>query len=77
MPFQIRSGKLMITNTNKSDAGKYVCIGTNMLGERESEIAVLTVLGRNFYPPLVQLKFILLFSVVVLVVQPFCRKASL
>lgn len=47
VPFQIRSGKLMITNTNKSDAGKYVCIGTNMLGERESEIAVLTVLGRN------------------------------
>ncbi|XP_075876405.1 roundabout homolog 1-like isoform X2 [Nelusetta ayraudi] len=42
----IRSGKLMITNTNKSDAGKYVCIGTNMLGERESEIAVLTVLER-------------------------------
>jgi len=42
---QIRGGKLMITNARKSDAGKYVCIGTNMVGERESEVAELTVLG--------------------------------
>uniref|UniRef100_A0A3B1IEY1 Roundabout guidance receptor 1 n=1 Tax=Astyanax mexicanus TaxID=7994 RepID=A0A3B1IEY1_ASTMX len=42
----IRSGKLMITNARKSDAGKYVCVGTNMVGERESEIAELTVLER-------------------------------
>ncbi|KAJ8392080.1 hypothetical protein AAFF_G00078860 [Aldrovandia affinis] len=42
----IRGGKLMITNARKSDAGKYVCIGTNMVGERESEIAELTVLER-------------------------------
>lgn len=35
----------MITNTRKSDAGKYICVGTNMVGERESEIAELTVLG--------------------------------
>ncbi|XP_028817360.1 roundabout homolog 1 isoform X4 [Denticeps clupeoides] len=42
----IRSGKLMITNTRKSDAGKYVCVGTNMVGERESEVAELTVLER-------------------------------
>ncbi|CAL8237815.1 unnamed protein product, partial [Boreogadus saida] len=41
---QIRGGKLMITNARKSDAGKYVCVGTNMVGERESEIAELTVL---------------------------------
>uniref|UniRef100_A0A3B4BJW3 Roundabout, axon guidance receptor, homolog 1 (Drosophila) n=1 Tax=Periophthalmus magnuspinnatus TaxID=409849 RepID=A0A3B4BJW3_9GOBI len=40
------NGKLMITNTRKSDAGKYVCVGTNMVGERESEIAELTVLER-------------------------------
>lgn len=39
----------MITNARKSDAGKYVCVGTNMVGERESEIAELTVLG-NFFP---------------------------
>lgn len=38
----------MITNAQKSDAGKYVCVGTNMVGERESEIAELTVLG-NFF----------------------------
>uniref|UniRef100_A0A8C5A5K7 Roundabout guidance receptor 1 n=1 Tax=Gadus morhua TaxID=8049 RepID=A0A8C5A5K7_GADMO len=43
---QVRSGKLMITNTRKSDAGKYICVGTNMVGERESEIAELTVLER-------------------------------
>uniref|UniRef100_A0A3Q3WEB3 Roundabout, axon guidance receptor, homolog 1 (Drosophila) n=1 Tax=Mola mola TaxID=94237 RepID=A0A3Q3WEB3_MOLML len=42
----IRSGKLMITNTRKSDAGKYICVGTNMVGERESEVAELTVLER-------------------------------
>lgn len=36
----------MITNTRKTDAGKYVCVGTNMMGERESEIAELTVLGK-------------------------------
>ncbi|XP_061575644.1 roundabout homolog 1 isoform X4 [Cololabis saira] len=41
-----RGGKLMITNARKSDAGKYVCVGTNMVGERESEIAELTVLER-------------------------------
>ncbi|KAM4589557.1 roundabout homolog 1 isoform 2-T2 [Fundulus diaphanus] len=42
----IRGGKLMITNARKSDAGKYVCVGTNMVGERDSEIAELTVLER-------------------------------
>lgn len=36
----------MITNSRKSDAGKYICVGTNMVGERESEIAELTVLGK-------------------------------
>lgn len=35
----------MITNTRKSDAGKYICVATNMVGERESETAELTVLG--------------------------------
>uniref|UniRef100_A0A3B3T0R9 Roundabout guidance receptor 1 n=1 Tax=Paramormyrops kingsleyae TaxID=1676925 RepID=A0A3B3T0R9_9TELE len=42
----IRGGKLMITNARKSDAGKYVCVGTNMVGERESDVAELTVLER-------------------------------
>ncbi|KAL2094463.1 hypothetical protein ACEWY4_009182 [Coilia grayii] len=42
----IRGGKLMITNARKGDAGKYVCVGTNMVGERESEVAELTVLER-------------------------------
>lgn len=45
--FQIRGGKLMITNARKSDAGKYICVGTNMVGERESETAELTVLGKH------------------------------
>ncbi|TKS80767.1 Roundabout -like protein 1 [Collichthys lucidus] len=30
----IRGGKLMITNARKTDAGKYVCVGTNMVGEQ-------------------------------------------
>ncbi|XP_064379344.1 roundabout homolog 1 isoform X4 [Dromaius novaehollandiae] len=42
----IRGGKLMIAYTRKNDAGKYVCVGTNMVGERESEVAELTVLER-------------------------------
>lgn len=41
----------MITNTKKSDAGKYICVGTNMVGERESEIAELTVLGKRLRSP--------------------------
>ncbi len=45
----------MITNARKSDAGKYVCVGTNMVGERESEIAELTVLGNeSFFPTLLE-----------------------
>lgn len=39
----------MITNTRKSDAGKYVCVGTNMMGERDSEVAELTVLGTKSF----------------------------
>lgn len=48
---KIRGGKLMITYTRKSDAGKYVCVGTNMVGERESEVAELTVLGKYAVQP--------------------------
>uniref|UniRef100_A0AAY4EC31 Roundabout, axon guidance receptor, homolog 2 (Drosophila) n=1 Tax=Denticeps clupeoides TaxID=299321 RepID=A0AAY4EC31_9TELE len=43
---KIRGGKLMISNTRKSDAGMYVCVGTNMVGERDSETAQLTVFER-------------------------------
>ncbi|XP_038147921.1 roundabout homolog 2 isoform X10 [Cyprinodon tularosa] len=42
----IRGGKLMISNTKKSDAGMYVCVGKNMVGERESETAQVTVFER-------------------------------
>ncbi|GCB80582.1 hypothetical protein scyTo_0017235 [Scyliorhinus torazame] len=45
----IRGGKLMITNTRKSDAGKYVCVGTNMVGERDSEVGELTVLEQPYF----------------------------
>lgn len=44
---QIRGGKLMITNARRSDAGMYVCVGTNMVGERDSETAQVTVFGKN------------------------------
>uniref|UniRef100_A0A673XCU9 Roundabout, axon guidance receptor, homolog 2 (Drosophila) n=1 Tax=Salmo trutta TaxID=8032 RepID=A0A673XCU9_SALTR len=43
---QIRGGKLMISNTRKSDAGMFICVGTNMVGERDSETAQLTVFER-------------------------------
>ncbi|XP_071216100.1 roundabout homolog 2-like isoform X15 [Salvelinus alpinus] len=42
----IRGGKLMISNTRKSDAGMFICVGTNMVGERDSETAQLTVFER-------------------------------
>ncbi|KAG8450332.1 hypothetical protein GDO86_002835, partial [Hymenochirus boettgeri] len=45
----IRGGKLMISNTRKGDAGMYTCVGTNMVGERDSDPAELTVFERpNF-----------------------------
>ncbi|XP_057206389.1 roundabout homolog 2 isoform X8 [Triplophysa rosa] len=43
---KIRGGKLMISNTRKSDAGIYICVGTNMVGERDSETAQVTVFER-------------------------------
>uniref|UniRef100_A0A4W3H3U6 Roundabout, axon guidance receptor, homolog 3 (Drosophila) n=1 Tax=Callorhinchus milii TaxID=7868 RepID=A0A4W3H3U6_CALMI len=43
---QIRGGKLMISDTRKSDAGMYVCTATNMVGERDSETAELVVFER-------------------------------
>ncbi|CAL8347692.1 unnamed protein product [Arctogadus glacialis] len=42
----IRGGKLMISNTRKSDAGMYICVGSNMVGERDSETAQVTVFER-------------------------------
>lgn len=39
----------MISNTKKSDAGMYVCVGKNMVGERESETAQVTVFGRQHF----------------------------
>ncbi|KAE8295137.1 Roundabout-like protein 2 Precursor [Larimichthys crocea] len=42
----MRGGKLMISNTRKNDAGMYVCVGTNMVGERDSDPAELVVYER-------------------------------
>ncbi|KAM6431803.1 roundabout homolog 3 isoform 2-T2 [Liasis olivaceus] len=42
----IRGGKLMMSNTRKSDAGMYICVATNMVGERDSEPAELVVFER-------------------------------
>ncbi|KAF1409565.1 hypothetical protein FQV23_0001113, partial [Spheniscus humboldti] len=39
----IRGGKLMLASTRKSDAGVYVCVATNVVGERDSEPAELVV----------------------------------
>ncbi|NXT23654.1 ROBO2 protein, partial [Syrrhaptes paradoxus] len=39
----IRGGKLMVASTRKSDAGVYVCVATNVAGERDSEPAELVV----------------------------------
>ncbi|XP_041067298.1 roundabout homolog 2 isoform X2 [Carcharodon carcharias] len=45
----MRGGKLMISNTKRSDAGMYVCVGTNMVGERDSDPAELTVFERPVF----------------------------
>lgn len=45
MPWQIRGGKLMLASTRKSDAGVYVCVAANVVGERDSEPAELVVFG--------------------------------
>lgn len=37
----------MMSHTLKSDAGMYVCVASNMAGERESAAAELAVLGRH------------------------------
>ncbi|KAL6090851.1 hypothetical protein STEG23_037156 [Scotinomys teguina] len=42
----IRGGKLMMSHTFKSDAGMYMCVASNMAGERESGAAELVVLER-------------------------------
>ncbi|XP_073871627.1 roundabout homolog 3 isoform X16 [Macaca fascicularis] len=42
----IRRGKLMMSHTLKSDAGMYVCVASNMAGERESAAAEVVVLER-------------------------------
>ncbi|XP_075892440.1 roundabout homolog 2 isoform X2 [Nelusetta ayraudi] len=42
----MRGGKLMISHARKSDAGMYVCVGTNMVGERDSDPAELVVYER-------------------------------
>lgn len=62
---QIRGGKLMISNTRKTDAGMYVCVGTNMVGRRDSDPAELVVFG----------ELLLLYFIQVL--NALCRKWSL
>ncbi|XP_063058470.1 roundabout homolog 2-like [Engraulis encrasicolus] len=42
----VRAGKLAIASTKKSDAGMYVCVASNMVGERDSEMAQLSVFER-------------------------------
>ncbi|KAM9033912.1 roundabout homolog 3 [Sarcophilus harrisii] len=42
----IRGGKLMMSHTLKSDAGMYVCVASNVAGERDSGAAELVVFER-------------------------------
>lgn len=52
---QVRGGKLTISNAKKTDTGIYVCVAANMVGERKSEKAQLSVFGKKHeivYPQL-------------------------
>ncbi|XP_075876403.1 roundabout homolog 2-like [Nelusetta ayraudi] len=42
----VRGGKLTISNAKKTDTGIYVCVAANMVGERKSEKAQLSVFER-------------------------------
>lgn len=53
----------MISNTRKSDAGMYVCVGTNMVGERDSETAQLTVFGMQYFSSSIKVSNCLLLKV--------------
>lgn len=44
---QVRGGKLTISNAKKTDTGIYVCVAANMVGERKSEKAQLSVFGKK------------------------------
>jgi hypothetical protein len=39
------NGDLVVTNAQKLDAGEYTCLALNKGGEKESDIALLQVLG--------------------------------
>ncbi|XP_035390316.1 roundabout homolog 3 isoform X2 [Electrophorus electricus] len=45
----MQAGKLLISHTRKSDAGMYVCVGSNMVGERDSDPAELVVFERPVF----------------------------
>ncbi|CAL8362757.1 unnamed protein product [Lota lota] len=45
----VRGGKLTISSAKKSDAGMYVCVAANMVGEKESETAQLSVFERPVF----------------------------
>lgn len=52
---------MTISNTKKTDGGIYVCVAANMVGERESEKAQLSVFGKTL-PGIKRNKTLLFFS---------------
>ncbi|XP_074832788.1 roundabout homolog 4 isoform X2 [Carettochelys insculpta] len=44
--YELSGGKLLVVRAQRNDAGRYVCVASNLAGERESKAALVSVLEK-------------------------------